>query len=51
MVAGGNKQRDHTPKQEASSPTSHTETIFSTATIEGLEERDVNIIDLPNAFC
>ena len=29
MVAGGNKQRDHTPKQEASSPTSHTETVFS----------------------
>ena len=51
MVAGGNKQRDHTPKQEASSPTSHTEAVFSTATIEALEERDVAIIDLPNAFC
>ena len=51
MVAGGNKQRHHTPKQEASSPTSHTEAVFSTATIEALEERDVAIIDLPNAFC
>ena len=51
MVAGGNKQRDHTSKQEASSPTSHTEAVFSTATIEALEERDVAIIDLPNAFC
>ena len=50
MVAGGNKQRDNTPKQEASSPTSHTEAVFSTATIEALEERDVAIIDLPNAF-
>ena len=51
MVAGGNKQRDHTPKQKASSPTSHTETVFSTATTEALEERDVAIIDLPNVFC
>ena len=50
MVAGGNKQRDYTPKQEASSPTSHTEAVFSTATIDAMQERDVAIIDLPNAF-
>ena len=50
MVTGGNKQREYTPKQEASSPTSHTEAVFSTATIDALEGRSVGIIDLPNAF-
>ena len=50
IVAGGNKQRDYTPKQEASSPTSHTEAVFSTATIDAMENRDVAIVDIPNAF-
>ena len=29
IVAGENKQRDYTPKQEASSPTSHTEAVLA----------------------
>ena len=51
IVGGGNKQRQYTPKQEASSPTSHTEAVFSTAVIDAMEEGDVAIIDIPNAFC
>ena len=50
IVAGGNKQIDYTPKQDESSPTSRTEAVFSTANIEAIEDRDVGIIDIPNAF-
>ena len=37
-------------KQEASSPTSHTESVFCTIEIEAEEERDVAITDVANAF-
>ena len=50
IVAGGNKKRDYTPKQEASSPTSHTEAVLSTTTIDALEGRDLGIIYFSNAF-
>ena len=50
IVGGGNKQRTYTSKQEASSPTSHIESIFCTATIDAMENRDVAVVDLPNAF-
>ena len=41
IVGGGNKQRTYTSKQEASSPTSHIESIFCTAVIDAMETRDV----------
>lgn len=49
-VAGGNKQRDHIGKEEASSPTVATESVMLTAVIEAQESHDVAIIDVPNAF-
>ena len=50
MVAGGNKQRDYIPKEEAASPTAYLESVFLTAVIDAKEERDVATIDVPNAF-
>ena len=50
LVAGGNKQRSFTEKSEATSPTPHTESVFITATIDAMEERDIAAIDIPNAF-
>ena len=50
IVGGGNKQRSYVSKQEASSPTSHTESVFCTIGIEAEEERDVAVVDIPNAF-
>ena len=50
IVGGGNKQRSYTPKQEASSPTSHIESIFCTSVIDSEEGRDVAVADIPNAF-
>lgn len=50
MVAGGNKQRGTIPAIEASSPTAALESVLLTATIDAYEQRDVCIIDIPNAF-
>jgi hypothetical protein len=49
-VAGGNKQRDYIPKSEASSPTVATESVMLSCIIDAEENRDVAIIDIPNAF-
>jgi hypothetical protein len=49
-VAGGNDQRDHVSKEESSSPTVSTEAVLLTSIVDALEERDVAIIDIPNAF-
>ena len=50
VVAGGNLQRGHVTKEESSSPTVSTESVLLTSIIDALEERDVAIIDIPNAF-
>ena len=50
IIGDGNKQRSYVSKQEASSPTSHTESVFCTIGIEEEEERDVAITDIANAF-
>ena len=50
LVAGGDKQRTIIPAQEASSPTASLESVLLTATIDAQEERDVAIVDIPNAF-
>ncbi|MGL6132320.1 MAG: hypothetical protein ACRCZ9_11980, partial [Fusobacteriaceae bacterium] len=49
-VAGGNKQRNYIDKEEASSPTVATESVILTSMIDATEERDVAVIDIPNAF-
>ena len=49
-VAGGNKQRDYISKEDASSPTVTTESVLLTCIIDATEERDVAVIDIPNAF-
>ena len=50
MVAGGNKQRGYIDKEEAASPTASLESVLLTATIDAQEQRDVAIVDVPNAF-
>ena len=49
-VAGGNKQRDYNSKEDESSPTVATESVLLSCIIDVEEERDVAIIDIPNAF-
>jgi hypothetical protein len=49
-VAGGNKQRDFTRKENASSPTVATESVLLTSLADAQENRDVAIVDIPNAF-
>lgn len=50
MVAGGNKQRGIIPTVKAHSPTAALKSVLITATNDAQEERDVAIIDIPNAF-
>ena len=49
-VAGGNKQRNYIPKEDASSPTVATESVLLTCTVDAEEGRDVAVVDIPNAF-
>ena len=48
--ANGSKQREWMAKGEAASPTVGLESVLLTATIEAHENRDVAVIDIPNAF-
>ncbi len=50
MVAGGNLQRGHVTKEESSSPTVSTKSVLLTLIVDALEEQDITIIDIPNAF-
>ena len=38
------------PKEEVSSPTAASESIFLTGTIETKQNRDIMTLDIPNAF-
>ena len=49
-MAGGNKQRDFISKEDASSPTVATEAVLLTCIVDAEEDRDVAVIDIPNAF-
>ncbi len=49
-VTGGNKQRDFISKENASSPTVATESVLLTSLVDVQENRDVAIVDIPNAF-
>ena len=50
MVAGGNTQRGHIDKTDATSPTAALESVLLTSTIDAKEGRDVAIVDILNAF-
>jgi hypothetical protein len=49
-VIGGNKQRDYITKEDVSSPTATAEAVMLTCVIHAQEERDVAVVDIPNAF-
>ena len=46
----GCKQRLHTPKDDASSPTVTTESVLLSCVIDAKEQRDVATVDIPGAF-
>ena len=48
--ADGRKQRLHTPKDDASSPTVATESVLLSCVIHAKERRDVATVDIPGAF-
>jgi hypothetical protein len=49
-VAGGNTQHDYISKDDAISPTIATESVLLSCIIDAEEERDVAVVDIPNAF-
>jgi hypothetical protein len=49
-LVGGNTQRDYISKEDASSPTVATESVMLSCIIDDEEERDVAVVDIPNAF-
>ena len=49
-LAGGNKQCDYISKEDVSSPTVATEEVTLSCIIDAEEERDVAVINTPNAF-
>jgi hypothetical protein len=49
-VTGGNNQQDYIYKEDASSPTVATESVLLSCIIDAEEERDVAVVDIPNAF-
>jgi hypothetical protein len=48
--ADGRKQRMYTAKEDAASPTVAIESIFLTAVVDGMENREVAVLDVPGAF-
>ncbi len=50
-MLGGNNQRNNITNDEASLPTAYTEAVILTVIADAKEERDVAMVDLPNAFC
>jgi hypothetical protein len=49
-VIGGNKQRDYITKEYVSSPTESAEAVMLTCIIDAAEDRDIVVVDIPNAF-
>jgi hypothetical protein len=49
-VVGGSKQQDYITKEDVSSPTVSAEAVMLTCVINALEDQDIAIIDIPNAF-
>jgi hypothetical protein len=49
-LGGSNKQRDYISNEDASSPTIAMESVLLSCIIDAKEERDVTVVDNPNAF-
>ncbi len=49
-VIGGNKQQDYFTKEDVSSPTVSAKAVMLTCVIDAQEDRDVAVVDIPNAF-
>jgi hypothetical protein len=49
-VVGGNKQQDYITKENVSSPTVSAEAVMLTCVINALEDQDIAVINIPNAF-
>ncbi len=49
-VIGGNKQHDYITKEDVSSLTVTAEAVMLTCIINAQEDRDVAVVDIPNAF-
>jgi hypothetical protein len=50
QVAGGNKQQGYIAKEDTSSPTMSSEAVLLTYLVDANKNRDVAIVDIPNAF-
>jgi hypothetical protein len=50
QVAGGNKQWGYITKEDASSPTVSLEAVLLICVVDANKNRDVAIVDIPNAF-
>jgi hypothetical protein len=50
QAAGGNKQQGYIMKEDASSPTISSEAVRLTCVVNANENREVAIVDIPNAF-
>eukprot|EP00957_Ditylum_brightwellii_P185371 14115004-Ditylum_brightwellii.AAC.1 len=46
----GSMQRTYIAREEAASPTATTEAILITGVIEAKQQRDIMMLDIPNAF-
>ncbi len=49
-MIGGNKQHDYITKEDVSPPTVTAEAVMLTCVINAPEDRDVAVVDIPNAF-
>jgi len=49
-VIGGNKQQDYITKEDVSSLTVTAEAVMLTCVIDAQEDRDIAVVDIPNAF-
>ena len=49
-MIGSGKQCDYITKEDVSSPTVSAEAVMLTCVIDAREERDVALVDIPNAF-
>ncbi len=49
-VVGGNKQWDYITKEDVSSPTVSAEAVMLPCVIDALEDWDIAVINIPNAF-
>ncbi len=49
-MVGGNKQQDYIMTEDVSSPKISADAVMLTCVINALEDQDIAVIDIPNAF-